>query len=231
MDDNNSNDQNSGVAGMPPPGKNSPNDVDQPEMPHWKINTLGILLIVFSVLTGYLIFSFWPDKVPADEVGKAIWKDTTYLFCSGDCKPPCNDKAEQCMITVELTAEQRIIILVLLAGALGSFIHAGTSFSNYVGQRKIEKSWIWWYLLRPIIGMSVALVFYLVFRGGLVNDTPIETLNIYGVLTMSALTGLFTDRATLKLEEVFQSLFQPEDKRKDKLTNGTEVASSANAEG
>jgi hypothetical protein len=106
---------------------------------------------------------------------------------------------------------------VLLAGAFGSLIHAATSFSNFVGQGKIEKNWIWWYLLRPFTGMGIAFVFYLSFRGGLLNQTKIETLNVYGILTLSALAGLFTDRATLKLEEIFQAMFQPKNERDGKL--------------
>jgi hypothetical protein len=105
----------------------------------------------------------------------------------------------------------------LLAGAMGSFIHAATSFSNYVGEGKIDRKWIWWYILRPVIGMAVALTFYMIFRAGLFAGMQIELLNIYGVLTLAALSGLFTDRATLKLEEIFQSLFKPKDERSDKL--------------
>lgn len=217
----NSNDQSGSLSGVPSPSAGGPNDTDIPRIRPWEINMLGVFLILFSILTGYLLYAFWPEEQLLDNKDKA-WISTTYLFCWKDT---------ECMISTELTADQRIIILVLLAGALGSFIHAATSFSNFVGQGKIEKSWIWWYLLRPVIGMGIALVFYFVFRGGLLNDTKIETLNIYGVMILSALSGLFTDRATLKLEEIFQALFKPEDNRKDKLNGNTSSVTDDNAQG
>jgi hypothetical protein len=59
----------------------------------------------------------------------------------------------------------------------------------------------------------------MIFRAGLFGGMKIELLNIYGIFTLAVLSGLFTDRATLKLEEIFQSLFKPKDERSDKLKN------------
>ena len=42
-------------------------------------------------------------------------------------------------------------------------------------------------------------------------------INIYGVLTISLLAGLFTDRTTLKLKEVFDVLLKPKEERPDSL--------------
>ncbi|WP_436516301.1 hypothetical protein [Ekhidna sp. To15] len=119
---------------------------------------------------------------------------------------------------INVTAEKRVILLVILSGFLGSYVHITTSFSNFVGNGKFEASWMWWYILRPIVGMTLALIFYLVFRGGLfAGDTSATDLNLYGVLTISALSGLFSDRATLKLAEIYDSLFKPDDRREGKL--------------
>ena len=43
-------------------------------------------------------------------------------------------------------------------------------------------------------------------------------MSLYGILSLSALAGLFTDSATLKLKEVFEVIFKPKDERQDKLT-------------
>ena len=51
----------------------------------------------------------------------------------------------------------------------------------------------------------------------MLTNTNAADLNVYGILTMSALAGLFSDRATLKLKEVFETLFKPKDERSDKL--------------
>ena len=68
-----------------------------------------------------------------------------------------------------LNLEQQLILLVAVCGALGSFIHVATSFTDYLGNKQFEKSWIPWYLLRPFIGATLALSFYFLIRGGLVT--------------------------------------------------------------
>ena len=45
-------------------------------------------------------------------------------------------------------------------GALGSYIHAGTFFVSYVGNRNFVASWTWWYVLRPFIGLALAVIFF-----------------------------------------------------------------------
>jgi hypothetical protein len=180
-------------------------DSESPKISTVSVTFLGITLLVSSFIIGYFMYALWPVLENTSELigtGKLpSWESVSYIFGQ----------------PYAFSAEQRLLILVLLAGAMGSFIHAATSFSNYVGEGKIDKKWIWWYILRPIIGMAVALTFYMIFRAGLFAGMQIELLNIYGVLTLAALSGLFTDRATLKLEEIFQSLFKPKDERADKL--------------
>lgn len=108
------------------------------------------------------------------------------------------------------------IIMVLLSGAAGSFIHSAGSFINFTGEKKLSENWIWWYILRPFVGMGVALVFFIVFKAGLLSGTNSE-FNPYGLFALSALAGLSSDRATLKLRELFESLFNPKDDRSGKL--------------
>jgi hypothetical protein len=106
---------------------------------------------------------------------------------------------------------------VIAAGALGSLIHSITSFADYVGNRRLSKSWIWWLVLRMPVGVALALLFYLVLRGGLIvpslpggsgaaNST--QLLNPYGVAGISALTGMFSKQATDKLREIFDTVFR-----------------------
>jgi len=164
----------------------------------WQINAIGLCYIALIIILGRLVYELWPQYDANDD-----YKETTRFFWR----------------QLTLTLEQRTIILVLITGAIGSFIHSAGSFIDFVGQRKIEKSWIWWYALNPFIGMSLAFVFYLVFKGGLLANTKAENLNIHGILTLSALAGLFTDRAKLKLREIFDALFQPKDNRSGKIND------------
>lgn len=185
------------TLGIPPIASMGPEDLAKPEIPRWKVNLLGLALLGVFVLLVYALFAFWPSV--SNQGDKNTW----------------NSQTEFLWWTFQLEAEIRILLLVMITGSLGSLIHAGSSFSNFVGENKIENSWTWWYILRPFVGLSLALVFYFVFRAGLVANTPIVELNIYGILTLSTLVGLFSDRATFKLEEVFESLFHPKTSRKD----------------
>lgn len=126
-------------------------------------------------------------------------------------------------------SETTLIIIVMLAGALGSYVHAATSFVTYIGNRSLTPSWIWWYVLRPFIGMALALIFYFVVRGGLLSvGAGADGVNYFGIAAVAALVGMFSKQATDKLQELFDNLFKTEkgkgdDQRKDKLEEGMPV--------
>lgn len=131
--------------------------------------------------------------------------------------------AEMCAPPTELD----LIILVIIAGALGSYVHAATSFASYVGNRRMGKSWIWWYILRPLIGSALALIFYFVIRAGFLQaGTGTQDLNIFGFAALAGLTGMFSKQAADKLREVFDNLFAVKDERADKLTGGSDKGDS-----
>jgi hypothetical protein len=144
-----------------------------------------------------------------------------------------NTAAEEILPTVSLfrgwlvlthSVEVRLLLIALLAGALGSYIHAATSFADYVGNRKLSGNWVWWYLLRPFIGMSLALIFYFVVRGGFISPSAGGAdMNPFGIAAMAGLVGMFSKNAIDKLNEVFTSLFgsKGDDKRGDKLQSPT----------
>ena len=127
------------------------------------------------------------------------------------------------------TLETRLILLVLLAGAIGSYVHAASSLVDYLGNRTLVNSWVWWYLLRPFIGMMLALIFYFGFRGGFItggvntgSEGAANFINPFGIAAMAGLVGMFSKVATDKLSEVFLTLFRPatgqgDAKRGDKL--------------
>jgi IPT/TIG domain len=105
--------------------------------------------------------------------------------------------------------DERLILLVIVAGILGSFVHSATSLADFVGNNKFNKNWTWFYLLRPSIGMSLALVFYFVVRGGfLTTSGGAKDINPYGIAALAGLVGMFSKQATDKLSEVFSTLFR-----------------------
>lgn len=58
---------------------------------------------------------------------------------------------------VPISLNVQLLVTAILAGALGSYMHAVTSFTSYVGNRTLRRSWHLWYYLRPFMGGVLAL--------------------------------------------------------------------------
>jgi len=104
--------------------------------------------------------------------------------------------------------ETRLLLLVMLAGALGSLMHALRSLYWYTGNREMVWSWVAFYLLLPFTGAMLAVIFYLVVRGGFFSpQASTETTSPFGFAALSALVGLFSQPATLKLKDIAETIF------------------------
>jgi hypothetical protein len=102
--------------------------------------------------------------------------------------------------------DSRLILIAALSALLGSFIHSATSFASYLGNQKLPRAWVGWYVLRPVIGMALGLVFYFILRAGLVTTESAAAVNEFGVAAVSALAGMFSKQAADKLEEIFDGV-------------------------
>jgi hypothetical protein len=114
-----------------------------------------------------------------------------------------------------LWADERLLLLVLLCGALGGLVHALRSYYWYVGNRDLRRSWLLMYGLLPIVGALLAAIVYFLLRGGLVTGAGVPEANPFGFAALAALTGLFTSQAAEKLKEVFTVLLARAEKGKD----------------
>lgn len=184
---------------------------------------LGWGLLTLALLMAYLLLVFWPEEfiknangISVDADGRPVTgstRQTVYLV--GD------------LVKFSMRLDVRLILMVMMAGGLGSFIHAATSFSDYVGNEKLTTNWLWWYVHRPFIGMMLAVVFYLAIRGGfLTGGGDAGSINPFGVAALAGLVGMFSKQATDKLSEVFDTLFKTsagDSKRKDDLHNPVPV--------
>lgn len=176
---------------------------------NWKRTLLGIYLTLMSIVLACLVLGLWYTGTPPGKPIPNIWSESATLY-GWD---------------VTIHHEFRLILLVILSGALGSYVHASTSFATYVGNRSLVDSWIWWYVLRPFIGMALALIFYFALRGGILllsTDIASENISPFGIGAISGLVGMFSKQATAKLSELFDNLFRTEpgkgdDERKNKL--------------
>ena len=119
------------------------------------------------------------------------------------------------LVDVTVDKSTGILLVVIIMGALGGFIHAATSFASYAGNRTLRVSWLWWFWLRIPLGATLALGFYFVLRAGFVGvqESSVD-INSYGAAAFAFLTGAFSKQAIDKLEELFNTLASHQDRRR-----------------
>ena len=206
---------NSATAPAPVPPTGATNAEDQPGTGNggpggnaspFMIAGFGFYLIALSVLLFYLLVKLMPGNSADTGTG------TISLFGN----------------PFRIWPDTRLLLLAMCAGALGSFVHTATSFADFVGNRQLVKSWMWWYLLRPVIGSCLAVTLYFAIRAGLMSAQGASGLNAFGVVTVSALSGMFAKQATDKLRDVFENLFKASPPpRADELKTTTAAAAAA----
>lgn len=158
-------------------------------------------------------------------------------YAEKDLDKKRNDEAEVNRTDVHtwlagyINRELDLLWLVLLAGCLGSFLHMAQSYSDFIGNRTIKSSWAWWYSFRPFIGAGLALVLYASVRGGFMavttgSNAKASELNPFGLVALGALVGMFSKAATMKLGEVFDTLFKSDKAKesKDKLASSPQTS-------
>jgi hypothetical protein len=122
--------------------------------------------------------------------------------------------------------EDRLLIIVLLAGALGALVHGLRSLSWYIGNRKAVLSWSAMYVMLPFLGAGLAAIAYFVIRGGFFStQATVSDTSPFAFAALSALAGMFTEPTVNKLRKVAISVLEPPEQGKDhvgpapKITN------------
>ena len=181
-------------------------------VPFWERTVLLFYLGGVALLLMYFLVRLWPDGAASG----SGWNKQLYVFWKREPIQYVSD-------------DVRLLLLVMVAGGLGSFIHAATSFVDYVGNRRFVSSWTLWYVMRPLIGSTLALILYVAVRGGLLSATAgSQSVSPFGVVAIAALAGMFSKQATDKLNELFSTLFKTSEgdsARKDKLDVAPKVNS------
>lgn len=103
-------------------------------------------------------------------------------------------------------------LLATLSGAIGSMVHALSSYALHYARRDFERSWVPWYIVRPLIGGIVALTFVFLFLGNIVTvqttdgsgSTPLQ--NLFLLVGLGFLIGIFTEQAVEKLAQIANSV-------------------------
>jgi hypothetical protein len=152
----------------------------------WMLWTIGFSLMLLAVFFVYLVIQIWPDGAALEEAVRLLG-----------------------FIRFAASGEVRYILLAASMGLVGSVIQSMTFFAYYVGKRQFERSWAIWYVLRPFIGMPLALIFYFAVRGGFFSlSAGADAVSPFGVAALCGIVGMFSKQAMEKLQEVFGNLFK-----------------------
>lgn len=111
--------------------------------------------------------------------------------------------------------ENYLIVINALFGVLGGSTYGLSSIASWIATNKLERSWLLWYVSRPIIGASLAIIFYLILRAGIIKDIPL-TQNDYGFAAISYIVGLIATHAMKKIRDIFDTLFGIKKTNQDK---------------
>jgi hypothetical protein len=86
----------------------------------------------------------------------------------------------------------------------------------YIGNRSLVWSWVPKYLIQPFGAAVLAVVFYLVIRGGFFSaDAGSQHTSPFGFMALSAMVGMFSEQAVLKLKEIAETLLSKPPPGKD----------------
>jgi hypothetical protein len=184
-----------------------------------RVGVPGIVGIL-TYLTGlaafllYILVVFWPAPPPRVE-------PPTPAEAAAPRQTSQEEPTEPTDVTLlgmtwKMWDEQRLLILVMTAGALGSLVHALRSAYWYVGNRNLVRSWIPKYLLLPLCGATLAVLFYLIVRGGFFSPRAGSTqTSPFGFCAFACLVGLFSEQAVLKLKQLAETVFVTAERGKD----------------
>jgi hypothetical protein len=100
----------------------------------------------------------------------------------------------------------RLLLMVILAGALGGTLHGVRSLWWYVGNRDLRQSWLLMYVLLPVSGAAIAVIFFLVVYAGLYT---VQGTGSFILVGLAALVGMFSSQAAEKLKMIAEGLLMP----------------------
>ena len=198
-----------------------------------------LYLAILAAAAMYVLVAIWPQPVPnlgsyaagdsvarRDSVARGAVA-TAYWFCDSTGMPArwradSTVRDPKCVTIAGrqflLWDEQRLLLLALVCGALGALLHALRSLSTYVGNRKLKESWLMMYALLPFNGSLLALVFYVVIRGGFfASNAGVGNTSPFAFAAMALLVGLFNQVAIEKLKQVAESFFTKTEQGADSL--------------
>jgi hypothetical protein len=160
---------------------------------------LATFLVLMVAVCLYGLVVLWPTPIPAGESNENVPSPITVLVW-----------------TFNIYDEVRLLLIVSLAGTLGTLVHEIRSLYWYIGSRALVRSWVAKYLMQPFAGTALAVVFYLVIRGGFFSpQAGFKQTSPFGFAALAAMVGMFSEQAVLKLKDVAETVLAKPQPGKD----------------
>ena len=192
---------------VPPLGKHVTGPKDLP---------VAIRVSVYTIIMFVVVAVFLIDVWPANTEDLALNATRSVTLCPTGVSFP-------------LGPETSLIFVMMFSGIIGACVFSLFAISHHLGAEKdFDKVWEAWYLLRPIVGAGLALVFYFLLRGGVLTiGADLKNLNLIGVASISGLVGMFSEQAMHRLQDLADTLLGTapgDDKKKTSKpeTSGTD---------
>ena len=164
----------------------------EPPGPQYKLHIISAIVyeLALGSLAVYFLVSTWPRGQP--DISSNATKVVQFLGGA----------------PVSINGEIYVLLVVVASAMIGTLIHATGAAVYHATNKTFDSSWLYWYATRPFVGAGLALVVYFAIRGGLLTvGTNVDTLNLFGVATVSALVGMFSREASMKLQSLADELF------------------------
>jgi hypothetical protein len=105
-----------------------------------------------------------------------------------------------------------VLLLAIVGGSAGSLVHTIAIFTSRVGRRTFETSYVWWYVLRPVGAVLLALIFVTAVSSGLLALSGGDGGSSAALAFLAgALAGLFTDAVLQRLRGLLGATSTEED--------------------
>lgn len=196
------------------------------------ITLITVYLVVVTIVVFHSLVVLWPPNRASDDRLARIEEKVDALNATPTPAPTprptatpspassvCGDQTLTKLfwrMPLCLSDEERLFLIVMFSGALGGLVHSLRSFYWYAGNRKLVLSWAGFYVTLPILGATLATVFYVVVRGGFFSpQSEISDTSPFGFAALAALVGMFTEQAVEKLKRIMESTFADAPKGKD----------------
>jgi len=151
---------------------------------------ISVYILSLLVLSVYSLVAIWPAN-PATFANSTAPSSVRFLTAR-----------------YTLPSETWVLLIVIVAGVIGSLIHSAWNLGAFLGKREFKASWTLWYLAHPFVGAGLAVLIYFALRAGLLSSgTTAGNLNLFGIAAISGLAGMFTREAMAKLKDMADNLF------------------------